>query len=68
MQIGERVVADGTQHYQQFRDLRSVLGAYDGTAGGMYVRTPAGGHRNDDRGEDSGSDGGAGLSEPTAKT
>ncbi len=37
LQIGERVVADGTQHYQQFRDLRSVLGAYNGTANGKPV-------------------------------
>src|SRR5262245_1658965 len=31
LQISERIVADGTQHFEQFRDLSEVLRAYDGT-------------------------------------
>ncbi|MBV8409487.1 MAG: hypothetical protein JOY64_17805 [Alphaproteobacteria bacterium] len=31
LQMSERIVADGMQHYQQFCDLRSVLRAYEGT-------------------------------------
>lgn len=37
LQIGERIVADGTQHYEQFRDLQVVLQAYDGTVDGRPV-------------------------------
>jgi hypothetical protein len=37
LQIAERIVADGTQHYEQFRDLSSVLSAYDGVADGQPV-------------------------------
>jgi ferritin-like protein len=31
LQISERIVADGTQHYEQFRDVAEVLRAYEGT-------------------------------------
>jgi hypothetical protein len=31
LQIGERLVSDGVQHYQQFRELNEVLRAYDST-------------------------------------
>ena len=37
LQIAERIVADGTQHYEQFRNLQSVLQAYDGTVDGKPV-------------------------------